>query len=581
MIIKSLKRTLRIIPKTYHIKSVYLFLGILINSMFDIVGLAAILPILAAVLKKDFVITNPVTSKLYYGFGFQSQQDFILMLCITILLFIIGKNLFGIWIQKTQARFTLNIHKKLSAEIFKRAYSRGFLYFTENNSNKILNRVAGVPLVFAQQLLIQLIQFINELCILVLVLISLLAYDFRILALLTVVVIPFFTIFYQANKKKVAKFNEEINDLIPQITKPVFELTFGYVDVAIGGVFSSFKAQYLKKINQAKSLRIRLLVIQSIPNRLIEISVIMAVITMLLYGMFVLEDVPSILTLLSVFGLAAYRTIPSINRIMLAAINVKGKEYTLNILEELLNGPKISTQEPLGEITFNDNIRLDEISFKFPGTAKRVLNEVSLHIAKRESIGIIGKSGSGKTTLMNIMLGFIEPSSGKLSVDGQVINQENIALWQKKIGYVRQDVFLIDGTLLENVAFGIPEEQVDRNKLIQAIDKAQLTEFVNELPEKGNTNIGERGTKISGGQRQRIGIARALYHGAEILFFDEATSALDSETEHEITESIRSLHESKLTMVIIAHRESTLKYCNRIIKLKSGSIAEASPSTPI
>ncbi len=152
-------------------------------------------------------------------------------------------------------------------------------------------------------------------------------------------------------------------------------------------------------------------------------------------------------------------------------------------------------------------------------------------------------------------------------MDNDILNEENMDSWHQKIGYVRQDVFLIDGSLKENVALGIPKEKIDLHKLSIVLEKAQLTEFVKNLEQGIDTNIGERGAKISGGQRQRIGIARALYYDAEVLFFDEATSALDSETEEEITEAIKSIHNENLTMIIIAHRESTLKYCDRVIEL--------------
>lgn len=578
MVLKSIQRSFRLLPAQFRFGSAKLLVGIIINSLFDVIGLAAILPVLAVILKEGFIFENPYVFYVYDSLNFSSEKSFIVFLCGFILTFVIFKNLFGIWIQKKQGQFCWNVHGELSSIVLKKAYNRGYSYFVENNSNLILNRVSGIPLVFAQQMLLQIIQFLNEVVILALVLGSILAYDYRILLLLAAIILPFFTIFYQSNKSRVSAYHKKINDIIPQITKPVYELVFGYVDVAIGGVFKNLRETYLNKIREAKGLRIKLLVIQNIPNRLIEICVILAIISLLLYGLFVLKEVDQILTLLSIFGLAAYRTIPSINRVMIATLNIKGQEYSLDLLEELMKSEQ-KVLEQSEDLDFNTELVLDNLSFSYADADKQVLSDISMSIAKGESVGIVGKSGSGKTTLMNLLLGFLTPTSGQILVDGTPLSSDNRMSWQKKIGYVRQDVFLIDGNLLENVAFGITGEEIDRAKFKEVIELAQLGEFVQQLPEKEMTNIGERGVKISGGQRQRIGIARALYHGAELFLFDEATSSLDQQTEAEITEAMRTLHDNQLTMVIIAHRESTLKYCNRIIKISQGKISNSKVTT--
>lgn len=541
-----------------------MFFGILINSFLDLIGLAAVLPLLAAILKEGFINENKIVSFVYHQLGFTDHRWFIVFLCGAILLFIAAKNVFGLWVQKTQIKFSLDTSEKLSDQVLLSAYNKGYLFFSNQNSNELLNRVIGVPSRFAQMLIIQLFQFLNELVVLCLVIVSLFFYDFQILLLLAVVVLPVFYAFYQYSKIRVGKYQKRLNELGPKISKPIFEIVFGFVDVVITGVFSSFRAQYLSRVKERKQLNTAMLVIQQIPNRLVEVCVILAVIIMLLYGVFVLESPTEIVTLLSVFALAAYRAIPSINRLMLSLVNIKGQEYVFPILESFL--PFVENNAVGEELSFQNKIDLKGLTFRFPGADRNVLSEFNLGVKKGEVIGLIGKSGSGKTTLMNILLGFLKPTSGALLVDGKELNEANVCSWQKKIGYVRQDVFIIDGTVAENIAFGVSENEIDHAKLKESIERAQLTEVVEQLGGVYST-IGERGAKISGGQRQRVGIARALYHEAEVLFFDEATSALDSETENEITEAIGSLHNENLTMVIIAHRESTLKFCDRVIKL--------------
>ncbi|SMD36494.1 ABC-type multidrug transport system, ATPase and permease component [Reichenbachiella faecimaris] len=566
IVVNTLIRIKNILPRKFRKTSIWLLIGIFANSIFEIIGLAALLPLLAAILKDNFIHTNPILGHLYAFFKFESDKSFILVLCLFIFLFIVFKNGFGIWIQKQQALFSWVVHESISSKILKNTFDRGFTYFTGNNSNKILNRIQTIPMQFAQQMLASVFLVTNEIIVLTMILASLLAFDPKILLLLIGIVIPVFTVFYKKNKTAISSLGEDLNELGPKIAKPIFEIVFGYVDVLINGSFKNFLNEYIVQTRLAKSLRIKLLVIQNVPNRLIEICVVLAVMIMLLYGLFFLHGTEKILILMSVFGLAAYRTIPSINRLMLSVVNIQNQQYILNFLEEYLEKEKFQSENNKA-LKFEDSIQLQNIHYKYSESQKNVISDFSLSIKKGEAIGVVGKSGSGKTTLMNLLLGFIEPTSGEILIDGEKLNETNISKWQERCGYVRQDVFLIDGSVIENVAFGISKEKVNHNKFDEVIKKAQLLEFVHDLPNGKHSNIGERGAKISGGQRQRIGIARALYHGADLLCFDEATSALDTETENEITEAIKAIQDESLTMVIIAHRESTLKYCDKIIKL--------------
>ena len=222
-------------------------------------------------------------------------------------------------------------------------------------------------------------------------------------------------------------------------------------------------------------------------------------------------------------------------------------------------------------LSFSRSIRLDSIIFSY-AKARPVLNNLNMEVNKGETVGIIGRSGTGKSTLLNLMLNFIEPESGTMTVDGIIITRDNVDKWRNIIGYVPQDVFIAESTLAENIAFA--EDSIDEVQLNKAIDLASLTDFVAGLPLGVNTLLTESGANLSGGQRQRIGIARALYKNAEVLFLDEATSSLDTRTEEEISNSIRNLalKERSITIIIIAHRITTLKYCSRIVELNGGRI---------
>lgn len=223
-------------------------------------------------------------------------------------------------------------------------------------------------------------------------------------------------------------------------------------------------------------------------------------------------------------------------------------------------------------IEFNDSITLQHVCFAYPETEKDVIHDVSLKIPKNKSIAFIGSSGSGKTTLVDLILGVLTPDSGEILSDRTNV-QQNLPAWHDKLGYIPQTIYLLDDSIKNNIAFGMPEKDIDEDKIWEALREAQLETFVKTLPQGVNTQIGEKGVKLSGGQRQRIGIARTLFHNPEILVMDEATSALDNETEQGVMEAVSDLTGTK-TMIIVAHRLTTIVNCDLIYEVSEGSIRE-------
>lgn len=543
----------------------------ILNSFVDLLGLAAVIPLLAALLKEGFIHENKALSAVYTFLGFTEDKWFVVFICAVVMTIVIMKNIFGLWVNKRQMYFSGEMYEYLSKTMFEKTYQKGLVYFNNENSNKIQNQIVRIPQNLTTMVNTGVFQFLNEMIVMVLIIVSITLYDPKIIGVLLLTIVPIFIIFYRLNGDFIKRTSRELNELMPQIMKPVYEMSFGYVDVAISGVFNSFRKVFSKNIREVKVKSTKVALLNIVPLRLVEVSVIGTVIIILLYGVFVLNNVESIITLLGVFGLAAYRIVPSANRLMMAIINIKSYEYTLDSLEKICFDKTLNTHSAKSAVEFEEKITLNNLGFRFDDAETALLNEVTFEIKKGEVIGLVGRSGSGKTTLMNILLGFVAPTSGSVKIDNQVLTKENVSEWQHKVGYVRQDVFLIDGSIAENIAFGIEPDKINSAQLQNAIVTASLESFVNEQPEGTNTRIGERGAKISGGQRQRIGIARAIYHGAEILFFDEATSALDEKTEQEITESIEKLNQYNLTMVIIAHRLSSLKYCDKTYRIEKGS----------
>ena len=475
-------------------------------------------------------------------------------------------------IMNYQAHFSYGIYTKFATRSHRYFYKKGFLFFKKMNSNFIIRDINVVSVYFAQYIVLGIVSLLNEIAVLILITAGILIYDPKVILLLSAILLPTFLIFYKGVKDRIKRIHEEKHKLTAETSKSLFQSVFGYVDVKISNSEEHFFKKYSDITNRMKNLNAKSYVYNLAPTKVIEIAMVLGILSITIYGLFYLESRSALATLLGVFALSAYRIMPSVNRILLGVMNLRSYQFVFRVLEPIHKEGEVQVLLDVNPLDFQNQIKLDKVSFSYPEEEKKILNSISFEIKKGETIGIIGKSGSGKTTLMNLMLGFLEPESGTFSVDAKKIEASNVGAWRHLVGYVQQEVYMIDATLAENIAFGQNTKSIEDSLIEAAIENASLTELVSTFPKGIKTEIGERGARISGGQRQRVGIARALYSGAEILFFDEATSALDTETEKEITDSIAELSQKNLTMIIIAHRISTLKYCDRIIEMENGEI---------
>ena len=280
------------------------------------------------------------------------------------------------------------------------------------------------------------------------------------------------------------------------------------------------------------------------------------------------------LTSIGVFAAAAFRIIPSVIKLLGAVQSLSFSKAAIELLTSALRAVDREAIKNNVTVDFNHTITLSNISFKHGDRNQNIIENVNIQIDKGQFVGLAGKSGTGKSTLIDIINGLLRPSSGKVLVDGIDI-QENILNWQKKIGYVRQDTFLLDDTIRHNIAFGLTVDDICEKTIQDTIQHSRVDEFINDLSDGLNTLVGERGLRLSGGQRQRIGIARALYHNPSVLILDEATASLDTSTEMEIMEAIHSMRGTR-TIIMISHREKTLKNCDVIFRLLDGKLLKNS-----
>ena len=316
--------------------------------------------------------------------------------------------------------------------------------------------------------------------------------------------------------------------------------------------------------------------LQQIPRLWLELLGVLGLVTLVLVMINQEREISTILPMLGLFAAAAFRLMPSVNRILSAVQQLRYGYSSLDVLsEELSLSVEISKKNKSTELT--NKIELNQLSYSYPDSNIPSLSEISFEILKGQTIGIIGPSGSGKSTLVDVVLGLLPPTDGVVKIDNQDI-QLDLRAWQDQLGYVPQSIYLTDDSIRRNIAFGLPEEQIDNAAVNKAIKAAQLENYISSLPSGVDTIVGERGVRLSGGQRQRIGIARALYHDPDILVLDEATSALDNITEQEVMKAIDELHYSK-TIIIVAHRLSTVENCDSIYKLEKGRVvAKGTPA---
>lgn len=542
-----------------------------ITSITDIVGLASIIPVVGLVLTDSFY--GELIKALPFFSSF-SRNHLLVIIVVLFVLIIIVKNLFGLYVNKLQTKFVESVFVSSTMNVLNRIYDYTLPQINKENSGVWVNKVSTMQMQLTSSVAISVMIIINEAIVFGLTAIIVCVWNWHLFLILIAVLFPAMGIFYARVKTLIKVAGMERNKNFVTLFSDAQEMIFGYADIKIAGTEDFLKERYEKVAKQYSIMQGKTDFIMFIPTRIIEVVIFVCIIIILLYGVFILKDINQIVTTISLFSVIAYRSIPSVNRFVMALNTITTSDYILNDKDFFAGNKEKNTNERMEPMVFDESIRFNNVSYRYEEGSKEVVRGLNLEIKKGDKIGIVGRSGSGKSTIINNVLGFLMPSSGTITIDGVTLSEDNIKSWWKIIGYVRQDVFIMNTSLLENIAIGIAKEDVDMEKLNRAIKLASLEELVKEMPDGVYTILSERGNNLSGGQKQRIAIARAIYKGAKVLVFDEATSALDNKTEIEITNAINDLGTEDLTIIIIAHRYTSLRYCNKIYKLESGAISD-------
>lgn len=551
----------------------------LIGMALETLGVSLVIPVLTLLTQPDYAEQLPALRPLLAALGDPSHDKLVIGAVLGLVVVYLFKALFLAFLAWRQARFAFGVQAELSQRLFTVYLRQPYTFHLQRNSAELLRNVVGEVNILTNNTIIPSLILLTE----VLVLIGLSTLLLMIEPLGTLIVVGVLGVaaggFHYLTRSRLARWGRARQHHEGLRIQHLQQGLGGAKEVKLLGREREFLERY--RIHNLQSARARLLqqALQQLPRLWLELLAVCGlaalVLTMLAQG----RALAAVLPTLGVFAAAAFRLMPSANRMMRAVQSLRyGRAVIDTVHSELKIAAPSKKDDKSGLTHFRGRLELDKVSFTYPGSSTPALTGLSLTIQNGETVGFIGASGAGKSTLVDILLGLLTPDVGEVRVDGKDIHT-NLRGWQEQVGYVPQSIFLTDDTLRRNVAFGLPNEQIDEAAVWRAIRSAQLEEFVRSLPQGLDTFVGERGIRLSGGQRQRIGISRALYHDPAVLVLDEATSSLDTATERGVMEAVRALHGTK-TILIVAHRLSTVGHCDRLYRIEHGKVVrEGSPET--
>lgn len=558
-----------IIPQSFRSRTLGVVLTIFLRAILNFVGVATLIPILILIVDSSNIATTSYLSWLYNALHIDSYQTFSIVVCLGVIAVIVLKNVAVIYLYRFERDYIYSLYKHLSERLYEGYYHKGLGFIKHSNTAILTRNVNVVSLIFTTSILKPIATIIGEGLLLVLMFVALVLYSPAIALIAACLFLPIIALFYISMRKKLNDIGDRENAAQRAKGRIVAETFRGYADIEINNAFPLTLSNFSKAMDETVKLRKEYATISMLPQMFTEVGLAIGLTIIIIVSLYSTSD--NLVIMLGIFAIAGVRLLPSLRTIMASWSSIRYNRYTIDTLHEAQSdNADVTILTTTDCFDFQHSIELRELGFSFEDSQTPIIQNLSLTINKGERIGITGASGVGKTTLFNIILGLYRPTTGAIYIDDEQLCPSNIRKWQNSIGYVSQSVFIADTTLIENIALGCNSKSIDLERINQVIELADLTNFVSSLPDGIYTRIGEQGSKISGGQRQRIGIARALYKNSKILFFDEATSSLDNKTEENINNAIHklSLKNSSLTIVIIAHRESSLEYCDRIITLK-------------
>ena len=559
-------------------KNVFLIIfTMLIGSILEAIGIGTILPLISVIENENIFSEYPQIKYIANSIGIITHTQFIIALSVLLIFVFVLKNLYLVWQLRLQINFALKNQNYFSKMLMREYLLKPYLFHLNHNTATILRNVNSSGAIIFSNMYVSAFQLLTEIVTGFVIWSMLLLIDpFTATIAVGFMVLILYSII-KAFRKKISTQGKKQNQYSIAYLKWVNQGLGAIKETKVLRKEAYFLREFNKAYEQYSNSNQKFLFMNQVPRLIIESTVVSGLLILIIIKILLGTSANEIIPFLGFLALAAFRLMPSANRIVNLSNNIRFNMPLFNeVYDEYMHIKNIGTlvnEEVLNgddteKLKFDNEIKVIDVRFNYLNN-KNVLQDISFVIPKGKFVGIIGASGAGKTTFVDILLGLLVPTGGKIIVDGVDIFS-NIRRWQANLAYVPQNIYLIDGTIKENIALGVAENEIDDDLIDKVLHMAELYDFVYSQPDNINTNVGERGVKLSGGQRQRIGIARALYQKPEVLILDEATSALDNETEKSITDTILKL-KGKITIIAIAHRISTLEQCDFKIKFENGN----------
>tara|TARA_B100000795_G_C22803941_1_gene443632 strand:- start:2765 stop:4552 length:1788 start_codon:yes stop_codon:yes gene_type:complete len=571
------KRVIKLVKfsRTSGIK--FLFIGILIKSILEVIGIASITPFVSVMVNPEIVNTNYYLNSVYQYFDFDSVVVFLNYLGGLTLVLLLLTNIISAFVEWMIIRYSRVMEYRLSTQLMAQYLSNKYVFFLENNSSKLGKNIISEVQRCIDGAILPLMMACSKLVTAIFI-IALLVFVEPVAALGMSILFGggYFLIFVFV-RKRLFELGALSSTALLKRFKTINEAFLGVKDIKLRGIEQSFISRYNRSAKKLAHYNIYQHVVSIMPRYVLESLAFGGVVLVMMYLVNQGNNSQSIIPVVALYAVAGYKLMPALQNIYSSIVTVRFNIPALVLLtDDLKNDFSYikSQSHDLSVLKFSKSFDIKSAYFRYSNSDKYAIKNLNLSIKTNSTIGIVGSTGSGKTTLVDIILGLLENNLGEITVDNIPLDSSNIHLWQKKIGYMPQNVYLIDDTILANIAFGLSKNEIEQDKAYSAAKIANLHDFIMSLTNGYETRIGEQGVKLSGGERQRLGIARAIYNDPEILVLDEGTSALDSVTESEVMHAIKSLSHKK-TIILIAHRLTTVKNCDNIYLLSDGEIEES------
>lgn len=550
-----------------------LFLMVL-TAITEVIGIGSILPFLSVLADPDLVFNSPHARPFVEFFNLTTSKQLLLPITLIFILSTLFSGLMRLFLLWAQTNLGQSICVDISTDYYRKTLYQPYSFHLNQNSSEVIAAITGKSSAIAHQILLPALTILSSLLLAIAIMATLLIIQpfiaisaFLGFGLIYVVVI-------KISKRILIRNSQCISEESVKVIKALQEGLGGIRDVLLDGTQDAYCKMYRNADFPMRRAYASIAIISTGPRYVIEAigMILIAIFAYALAGNG--STYASVIPVLGALALGAQRLLPIMQQGYASWSSMRAGQASLNDVLIALDysPPKHLTLSDTAKIPFHKNIALKNVSFKYGGDTPSVLNGIDLTIAKGSRVGFIGATGCGKSTLLDIIMGLLEPTGGRLFVDDAPILDTNCRQWQRRIAHVPQSIFLADTTVAENIAFGVPKNEINFERVRLAAEQAQIAVAIESWVDKYETLVGERGLRLSGGQRQRIGIARALYKEADVFVLDEATSALDNETEIAVVESMEALS-SSLTFIIVAHRLTSLRNCDQIIELKKGAVS--------